>query len=354
MDNVTRRRYLAAAATGITGVVAGCAAPQSESSVPGSSSTELEVDGDLAGESAYTQVYDAVIDSIAQVRAYGVESPRRLGEGTGQGSGFLVALEQDGAYLITNEHVVSGADSVEIQYIGGDWTTATIAGTDYYSDLAVLAVDHVPDDAVSLPLSEQTPVVGQQVLAIGAPYGLEGSVSQGIVSGVNRSVDVSYRRFPFPNAIQTDAAVNPGNSGGPLVDLEGRAIGVVNAGGGDNIGFAISAALARRVVPALADDGVYEHSYLGISYREVTRAVVEEYGLEEASGVLVSSVDPNGPADDELERGDVIYELDGEPIPDRHALGTYLALETRPGDEVGIEFWRDGQERTVTVTLGSR
>ncbi|AHF98956.1 serine protease [Halostagnicola larsenii XH-48] len=354
MDNVTRRRYLAAAATALTGVAAGCAAPQSNQTMEGNSSNELEIAGDLADESAYTQVYDAIIDSIAQIRAHSVESPVSSREGSGQGSGFLVALSERGEYVVTNEHVVSGADEVEIRYTNGDWTTPTVVGTDSYSDLAVLEVSHVPEDAVALSLSEQTPVVGQEVLVVGAPFGLEGSVSQGIVSGVNRSVDVSYRQFSFPNVIQTDAAVNPGNSGGPLVDLEGRAIGVVNAGGGDNIGFAISAALARRVVPALAEDGTYEHSYLGIGHREVTRTIAEEYGLEEVAGVLVSAVDSNGPAAGELERGDIITEIDEEPIPDRHALGTYLALETSPGDEVGIECWRDGQETTVTVTLGSR
>lgn len=354
MDRVTRRRYLAVAATGVAGVAAGCAAPQSNQTMEGSSSNEFEISGDLADESAYTQVYDAIIDSIAQIRAHGVESPVSNREGSGQGSGFLVALEERGEYVVTNEHVVSGADEVEIRYTNGDWTTPTVVGTDSYSDLAVLEVSHAPADAVALSLSEQTPVVGQEVLAVGAPFGLEGSVSQGIVSGVNRSVDVSYRQFSFPNVVQTDAAVNPGNSGGPLVDLEGRAIGVVNAGGGDNIGFAISAALARRVVPALAEDGTYEHSYLGIGYREVTRTVAEEYDLEEVAGVLVSGVDPNGPAADELEGEDVIYEIDGESIPDRHALSTSLALETSPGDDIDIGCWRDGQETTVTVTLGAR
>ncbi len=351
---VGRRNVLAVAGTGLASVLAGCAAPRVERTMEGSSSSEFEYDGDIADESIYTQIYDAIIDSVAQIRAFGVESPIDGGEGQGQGSGFLVDLERSGAYLVTNEHVVAGADAIEIQYINGDWTGARVVGTDYYSDLAVLEVSHVPADAVPLSLSEQLPVVGQEVLALGTPFGLEGSLSQGIVSGINRSVDAPGREFSFSNVVQTDAALNPGNSGGPLVDLDGEIVGVVNAGGGENIGFAISAALSRRVVPALVEDGSYDHSYLGIGYAPVTRRVAEENGLDEVAGVIVSRVSPNSPSSGVLESGDVISEIDGEPIPDRHALGTYLALETSPGDEIPIELWRNGRETTETLTLGSR
>ncbi|WP_459885355.1 S1C family serine protease [Halostagnicola bangensis] len=351
---VGRRKFLAVAGSGLAGVVAGCAAPRAERTMEGSSSSEFEFDGDPTDESIYTQVYDAIIDSVAQIRAFGVESPIDGSEGQGQGSGFLVDLEGESAYIVTNEHVVAGADAIEIQYINGDWTGARVVGTDYYSDLAALEVSHVPEGAVPLSLSEQPPVVGQEVLAVGSPFGLEGSLSQGIVSGVNRSVDAPGREFSFSNVVQTDAAVNPGNSGGPLADLDGEILGVINAGGGENIGYAISAALSRRVVPALIEDGAYDHSFLGIGHAPVTRTFAEENGLDEVAGVIVTGVSPGSPSSGVLESGDVISRIDGEPIPDRHALGTHLALETSPGDEIAIGLWRNGRETTSSVTLGSR
>ncbi|MDF9745584.1 S1C family serine protease [Natrinema salsiterrestre] len=359
-----RRSLLAAASAGLAGAVAGCAEPQADSSIEGDSSYTIDREN-LAEGSAFTDLYDAIIESVAQVRVFGIENPDTGAEGRGQGSGFLY----DDRHVVTNDHVIADGEAADLQYINGDWTSTTLVGRDYYSDLAVLEVDHAPDAATPLSLTERRPVVGQQVAAVGNPYGLEGSMSAGIVSGVDRTLNAPQRQFSYPNVIQTDAAVNPGNSGGPLVDLEGNVVGVINSGGGDNIAFAISAALAGRVVPALIESGSYDHSYMGIGLRTVDRIVAEANDLPEATGILVVSVADGSAADGVLRPssetvqrrgesipvgGDVIVELDGNPIPDRHALSTYLALETSPGDTLEMRLRRN--ERTITrdLTLGAR
>ena len=358
-----RREFLALAGTGLVGAVAGCSEPSAEdSAMEGSSSHSDPIDpDDRADGSTYTDVYESVIDAVAQVRAVGVENAYGE-EGTGQGSGFVY----DDSHVVTNEHVVAGADDIDLQYINGDWTDTRVVGTDFYSDLAVLEVAHVPDAAAPIELAAEHPVVGQEVLAIGNPYGFEGSMSKGIVSGVNRTIDTVDRDFSVSNVIQTDAAVNPGNSGGPLVDLEGDAVGVITAGGGDNIGFAIPAAMASRVVPDLIETGSYDHPYMGIRLATVDRYIAEANGLNEATGIIVTEVFADGPAADVLRAatprprdsipvgGDVIYAIDGEPIPDRHALSRYLALRTSPGETIEIDCWRDGRETTVSLTLGAR
>lgn len=363
-SRLDRRSFLAAASAGLAGAVAGCAEPQADSSIEGDSAYNIDRD-DLAAGSAFTDLYNSIIESVTQVRVFGITNPDTGAEGRGQGSGFLY----DDRHVITNDHVISNGEAADLQYITGDWTDTRLVGRDYYSDLAVLEVNHVPESATPLSLTEQRPVVGQQVAAMGNPFGLEGSMSTGIVSGVDRTLSIDERPFPFPNVVQTDAAVNPGNSGGPLVDLDGNVVGVVNSGGGDNIAFAISAALAGRVIPSLIETGSYDHSYVGIQQRTVDRLVADANDLETATGTLVVSVADGSAADGVLrpstgtvrrrgERipvgGDVILELNGEPIPDRHALSTYLALETSPGETVSVGLRRDGRTITRDLTLGSR
>jgi len=360
-----RRRLLATASAGVVGAVAGCVEPGADSSIEGGTSHDIDREN-LADGSTYTEVYEALIDSVVQVRAFGVDNPLTGEEGEGQGSGFVV----DDSHIVTNEHVVAGAEEVDLQYINGDWTSTRLVGTDFYSDLAVIEADHVPDSATPLSFTDTTPVVGQEVLAIGNPFGLEGSMSSGIVSGIERTLSPPDREFSFPDVIQTDAAVNPGNSGGPLVDLSGTVVGVVNAAGGENIGFAISAALTNRVAPSLIEDGTYEHSYLGIGLEPVDRPLAEQNDLSEAAGIMIVEAVPGeaaanaglqGSSGTVTHRGepvpvggDVIVRLDGEPIPDEHALSRFLALETSPGETITVEYKRDGRTETTSLTLGSR
>ena len=365
-----RRRLLAGAGTGLLAAAAGCVAPQSGTPVSFESNGSAEIDREnVADGSAYTEVYEAVIDSVTLVRVLGVDRPFDEGEAQGQGSAFLI----DGSHAVTNEHVVAGGEDVELQYVNGDWTTTELVGTDFYSDLAVVEVEHTPEAAGPLALTEEYPVVGQEVLAVGNPLGLEGSMTQGIVSGVDRSLEVPATPGgpprAFPNVVQFDAGVNPGNSGGPLVNLSGEVVGVVNAGGGDNIGFAVSAALTRRVVPSLIETGEYAHPYMGVVLETVDPTVAAENDLEEARGVIVVDVEDGSPADGVLRGspdevtvsgepvpvgGDVVLAMDGTEIPNREALSAFLTVERSPGDELEVEIVRDGERTAVDLTLGER
>ena len=311
-------------------------------------------DPPVAGE-AYADVYRETIPSVVLVRTYG--------RAAGQGSGFVT----DGRHVLTNDHVVADADAVRVGFPGGEWREATIAGTDPYSDLAALGVPDRPAAATPLSFVRSDPPVGTPVVALGAPFALAGTASAGVISGQDRSLD-ARSGFAVPDAVQTDAAVNPGNSGGPLVTLDGRVAGVISAGGGENVGFAVSAALARRVVPALVRTGGYRHPFLGVRLTDATPAVAAANGLE-PGGVLVVDVLRDGPSAGVLQGsdregtglgrrvpvgGDVIRRLDGTATPTRADLATYLALSTTPGDAVSIGLVRDGDELERTVTLGAR
>ncbi|WP_255194266.1 S1C family serine protease [Natronobeatus ordinarius] len=341
----TRRRVLRAAG-GTVATVAGARV--------GSATNES------SDETRYTDVYEETIDGVVLVQVAGVDgqSPGGLG------SGFVY----DDEHLVTNDHVVGQEASVQVQFSDESWRSATVVGTDPYSDLAVLSVEALPDGAESIPISESDPVVGQEVVALGNPLGLDASVSRGIVSGVDRSLP-SPTGFDIPAAIQTDAPVNPGNSGGPLVTLDGDVLGVVFAGAGQTIGFAIAAALLQRVVPALIDDGEYDHPYLGVGVAPVTPPVAAANDLEDTAGVLVLEVAPDSPAADAFEPpsettvvddtpvpvgGDVIVELAGEAIPNQERLSAVLALDVTPGETIEVDVVRDGERDTLEVTTAAR
>ncbi|MBX0294413.1 S1C family serine protease [Haloarcula nitratireducens] len=367
-DRVSRRGFLGTVGVALAGT-AGCQTPGQTGDSNGSEAGGITTDagGSAARQSTnatqqsgsvYTDVYRAVADSVVSVRVYA-----RDGRGS-EGSGFLV----DGEHLVTNEHVVSGGDRFYVRFADTGWREVSVVGTDVYSDLAVLRARNVPESATPLPFVRRDPAVGTRVVAIGNPFGLSGSVSEGIVSGVDRTLR-SANDFSIAAAIQTDAAVNPGNSGGPLVNLDGDVLGVINSGGGDNVAFAISAALCRRVVPALVEDGRYRHSYMGVTLQSVTPLLARANDLEPASGVYIDRVLPGGPAAGVLEGsdrtrsvagtavpagGDVIRRLDDTPTPTRQALATFLALETRPGDTISVTLTRDGRQRTVDLELGTR
>ena len=308
--------------------------------------------------SPYTRVYRDTIQSVVLIDATTPAGPAT-------GSGFVYR----NGYVVTNEHVVSEASSVRVRFAEGGWRSASVVGTDVSSDLAVLEVSNKPGSATALPLVETRPPIGTEVVAIGNPYGrFDGSASAGIVSGVNRSIP-AQNGYTIPDAIQTDAAVNPGNSGGPLMDLDSRVVGVINSGGGENIAFAISAALVERVVPALIEDGTYAHAYLGVASATMTPSLAEANGLDRTRGVYVDAVSRDGPAAGVLQGtegrqqveggavptgGDVIVGVGGTAIDTRQELSSYLALNTSPGETVPVTVRRDGNRRTLDVTLGER
>ncbi len=366
----SRRGFLALAA-GLTAASAGCSTfvEGSSDESDGDEETPEEVDGATdaggsseggseAGDGRYQGLYEATVGSVVSILTDGGE----MGQG-GQGSGFVV----DGL-LVTNDHVVPDVEEVEVRFAEGEWTTATVLGGDAGSDLAVCEPEELPGYADSLSFAEEPRPVGTEVAAIGNPFGLQGSLSTGVVSGVERSLPAPTG-FPIPDAVQTTAPLNPGNSGGPLVDLDGEVVGVISAGGGDAIGFAISAALSRRVVPALVEDGEYEHPYLGIEMTAVTPTLATANELGEPIGVYVDGTVDGSPADGVISGsddtttvdgasvpvgGDVIVGIDGEAIQDTASLSRYLAIETSPGEEIDVELRRDGAEESVSVTLDAR
>ena len=346
MQEPTRRRFLAAA-TGLTAGLAGCSVGYRDDPdpVPPTAADRQ----DRSGE--YTSVYDRTVGSVAYV-----------GDARGGGSGFV----HDGV-VVTNQHVVREADSMDVRFAGGEWRRAAVSATDVYADLAVLSTD-VPDSATPLSFVEAVPPVGTEVLVLGSPFGLESSVSAGIISGKNRSLP-SPTGYAIPNTVQTDAGLDPGNSGGPLVTLQGDVAGIAVAGAGTSVGFAVSPLLARRVIPELLETGSYDHPYLGVTLLPVTPTIASANGLSEARGVFVLEVLEDAPdgqtlrgADGEAvvdgrrvpTGGDVLVELAGNRIGSNADLGTTLALELSPGQRVDATVLRDGERREIRVPIGAR
>lgn len=305
----------------------------------------------------YTDVYRDAIDGVVLVQTQG-----------GLGSGFVWQAENDTSYVVTNEHVVGDNATVLVRFSQGETVRGEVAGTDRLSDLAVVRVAETPDYVETLNLSERTATPGEAVAAIGSPFGLERTITQGIVSGVNRTTPTETG-FPIPLSIQTDAAINPGNSGGPLVACDGTVLGVNRAGGGNDIGFAISAELVREVAPALREDGEYAHSYLGIRTAPLDPAIVGANDLNVTSGVYVVEVVDGGPADGVLQGatdvttvegvrvpvgGDVIVEMGERSIETEDDLVAYLTTEADPGETIEVTVIRDGERQTVNVTVGER
>ena len=271
----------------------------------------------------------------------------------GQGSGFF--YDRDG-HIVTNSHVVADATYLNVRLVDGRELEAEIVGTDSNTDVAVIKVD--PEEAGELPVAEigaSGPVqVGDWVLALGSPFGLESTVTAGIVSAKGRQLrggGATLEAF-----LQTDAAINPGNSGGPLVNLRGEVVGINTAivGGPAFVGygFAIPIDLAERVVSDLLEYGRVRRPRMGVSVNDVTAVDAEVYGLDEVRGADIVMVEEGTAADEAgLEPGDVVLELDGEPIADATDLTTSLA-QRQPGDEVVLTILRDGERRRVRVELG--
>lgn len=302
---------------------------------------------------AYSNLYNEVIGSVVSIRV-----------GAGQGSGFVYDFN---GHVVTNQHVVRDAEEVEVRFSKGDWRTGDVIGTDLYTDIAVIKVDNVPEYANPLPLASSPPRRGEPVAALGNPLGLEGSITQGIVSGVNRSMRTESN-FTIPDTVQTDAGIDRGNSGGPLVTLNGEVVGVNRARQGTSIGFAVSSALVEEVAPDLIQKGSVDHPYMGVSTIDIIPRVAEANGLEEPRGVMVAETPQGGPSDgvfveSEVREtngrqmqvgGDVIVGVDGTTITSHEELSRYLMLHTEPGQTVDVTVIRDGERQTVQVTLGKR
>jgi serine protease Do len=266
----------------------------------------------------------------------------------GVGSGVIVT--KDG-YILTNNHVVDGANEVTVTLDDGREFTAKVIGKDPKSDLAVIKIDARDLPAVAFADSEKAEV-GDVVLAVGNPYAIGQTVTMGIISATGRAtMGLDYEDF-----IQTDAAINPGNSGGALVDAEGRLIGINTAiysrnGGNQGIGFAIPTDLAKGIMVSLIENGKVTRGYLGVMIQDITPPLAKKFDLKDDKGALVGDVVPDGPAARAgLQEGDVILEFNGHKVADSRHLKLVVA-NTMPGDKVPLEILRDGSTKTLEVKV---
>jgi S1-C subfamily serine protease len=300
--------------------------------------------------------------------------PESEGGGTATGSGFVIDSE---GRVLTNNHVVEGADQIQVKLGASDATyDAKVVGTDPASDLALLEVDAPADQLHPLTLGHSSEMeVGDPVVAIGNPFGLDRTVTSGIVSALQRQIQAP-NGFSISNVIQTDAAINPGNSGGPLINAEGEVIGInsqIETGGGSSgnvgIGFAIPIDIARAEIHQLVTNGEVEHAFLGISGGTITPDLAKAINLPVSEGVIVQSVVKGGPADkagveggdtsatiegaEVSLGGDIITEANGKKVSGMDEI-VNLVNAAKPGDTLELTILRGGTTKTATVTLGDR
>ncbi|HVR43277.1 MAG TPA: Do family serine endopeptidase [Thermoanaerobaculia bacterium] len=270
------------------------------------------------------------------------------------GSGFIISPD---GYVITNNHVVERASKIEVHYGQGEKTAeAKVVGRDPATDIALLKID-VREALPTVRFGDSDRVrVGDWAIAIGNPLQFENTLTVGVISAKGRALGMSETTRSFENFIQTDAAINRGNSGGPLLNLRGEVVGINTAisGIGQNIGFAVPVNVAKKIYPQLRDQGRVVRGYLGIYIEEVDQRYMEAFDLPGTDGVLVQSVTPDGPADQGgIQRGDVVLRVDDVMIRRSRDLIDYVS-DQPPGSRIRVELIRDGEPRTVTVTAGER
>jgi 2-alkenal reductase len=320
-----------------------------------------------AEEEVIADLYDRVLASTVQIHVFTQRADGVFGRSSsgnpldpeGSGSGFV--WDEDG-HIITNHHVVATADAVRVEFSDGTNVEAEILGTDPDSDLAVLQVDLPESFLQPVSIGDSTDLrPGQIALAIGSPFGRDFTLTRGIVSALGRTIDSPTLGYSIPDAIQTDASINPGNSGGPLFNSNGEVIGInsqiqTRTGTNTGIGFAIPINQAKRVVPAIIEDGEYKYSYLGVTVGTIDAIEAENLGLPpNTRGARLERVIEGQPAETGgLLPGDIVTAIDGTTIQDFEGLIGYLASRTRPGDVVTLDLLRDGDEMQLEVELGER
>ena len=309
----------------------------------------------------WSTIYNQLKDSVVLIET-----------NLGLGSGFVYDMK---GHIITNHHVIEDADTIQVTFLDGNITSANVVGMDIYSDIAVIKVD--PEVTTLYPVvlgSSSKLTVGESVAAMGNPFGLSDTLTAGIVSSVERTMEAAGN-YVIIDVIQIDAAVNPGNSGGPLVNLKAQVVGVNTAiqsetGTFTGIGFAIPSDTVKREIDDLIETGTYKHPWLGVSALDVDLAIADAMGLEKPKGVLIVEVTAGSPADQAGLRGaeqnvtldgqmtpiggDVITGVDGLSIRRMADLVVYMERNPSPEDSVVFEIIRDEQELSLTVTLGER
>lgn len=307
------------------------------------------------------QIYNQASPSVVAINVM-AQSSRGVSSGTG--SGFVIDTQ---GHIITNNHVVSGANFIEVEFFDGTLAAAEIVGLDPDSDLALLRVDVPAEQLVPVVWGDSDALaIGDTVLAIGSPYGQDWTLTTGIVSGLNRVIS-GLNEFSIGGVIQTDAAINPGNSGGPLLNLNGQVVGVnsqilTESGSNSGVGFAVPSNLVLRVAQALMADGEVDYSYIGITGADVTLALIQSLRLpNNTRGVLVNQVVSGTPAAQAGLQGatntrfDIITAVDGNAVKGMDELISFLARETVPNQTVTLTILRDGSQTiTLPVTLAAR
>ncbi|MGH2536315.1 MAG: trypsin-like peptidase domain-containing protein [Candidatus Promineifilaceae bacterium] len=369
---------LASAGRGLVNLLANsqgqAAAPPAEAAA-----TDLDVLAQVGLPEVAAQLGGSLEQIYADVNPSVVHIQVRQGFGGGQGSGFVWDSQ---GHIVTNNHVVAGAEAITVIFSDDSRADAELVGADPASDLAVLRVDVPADRLRPVTLADSTSLrVGQVAIAIGNPFGQEGTMTIGIISALGRMLPVEgdspfAPSYNIPDVIQTDAAINPGNSGGVLLNDQGQVIGVTTAiispsRSSSGIGLAIPAAIVERVAPALIRDGEYAHPYIGISGGTLTPELAEAMGLPaDQRGALVAEVSPDSPAaaaglqgsGEEAEidgqpvqvGGDVIVAVDDAPIESMDDLIVHLARHTQVGQTVELTVLRDGEQQILSLTLAAR
>jgi S1-C subfamily serine protease len=311
--------------------------------------------------------------SESGVVSISVTKKSSYGDATSFGSGFIF---DKAGHIITNNHVVENTKKISVTFVDGKSYNAEVIGTDPYADIAVIKIDVNPEYLNPLPIGDSSILrVGEQVAAIGNPFGLSGSMTSGIVSQLGRLLPVQGTSFSIPDVIQTDAAINPGNSGGPLLNMQGKVVGINTAiyssdGSFSGVGFSIPSDLVLKIVPSLITKGEFQHPWVGISSANITPDLAELLNLEYAKGVLIMTVMKDSPADkaglkgssqtaiiNDVEYtigGDVILSIDGTEIRQVNDLLTHLQREKNVGDTMNLEVLRDGKMIDIVLTLEER
>lgn len=323
----------------------------------------------LALEERLVDLYQQVNPSVVHILVY---TNRNDFGPLGSGSGFV--FDNDGR-IVTNNHVVADGQDFEVIFADGSRRWAETVGTDVDSDLAVIEVESLPDGVAPIELGDSNDLrVGQFVIAIGNPFGEQGSMSLGIISGLGRTLESqrtledSTGRYSLPQVVQTDAPINPGNSGGPLLNLEGEVVGVNSAirtttGTNSGVGFSIPVNAVRRIIPRLIEEGSYIYSYMGVQIQSLNLILQEQLELPRSSGAYVTGITLASPADDaglvpaqgsDGRGGDLIVAIDGQIIQDTDELIGYLVFNTEVGQTIELTVIRDGETITLPLTLGPR
>lgn len=329
------------AAAGVGGAIGAAVALETDSDTVAAQTTTVPGESVAETTSSTAALYKRAKDAVVEVHASaGDQVP---GGGGATGSGFVI---DEQGHIVTNQHVVADAESVSVEFSDGSEVDAEVVGTDPSTDIAVLDVNRPAARLTPLNFaSEGSLEVGDQVVAIGSPFGLEGTLTTGVISALGREI-TAPNGFTIENAVQTDAALNNGNSGGPMLDTQGRVVGVAaqirtESGGNVGIGYAIPGDTAQRVARDLIADGSVKHAYLGVSLPEDGAAEIQE-------------VVNGGPAESAgLRAGDEVTAVDGDAIESGDELRAAIDAK-RPGDKITLTITRGGDERTEQVTLGER